>query len=329
MSDLRTVIQDHWRALDERGRSIDWLTSALPVELESPLLCALGPDGNRHLLVPLQPSDKLEPDVRAAAVHLVRTPLQSGSQRIEYADLVLLRPDLIEIFNGLCADVMGSLAASPSDAPATVSGILDGWHELLRSGSQLSVEQLAGLFGELTVLNTLLDLRPDCLFSWKGPRREPQDFIIGTRAVEVKATSAPDGQAVRIHGIDQLVTPVGGGLMLWWMRLDTSSMSGVSVPDRVETTAQRLPRPHELWQLLARAGYYLADRERYDNIRFSIAEQQRYLVDDDFPRIVPSSFAGGFPMGVSDVRYTVDLQSGPVAMHQDDVAQFLTEMVQQ
>jgi hypothetical protein len=327
MSDLRAVISDHWAALDAAERGSAWLTSALPVESAGlPMLCAIGPDGNRHLLVPLPPGDRPRPDLRSAAVHLLPLTLQPDSRPVHYVDLVLLRSDLAEIFTGLCADVLAALATGPADALLVIAQVLDGWRELLRSGSQLGIEQLAGLFGELTVLTRLLDLRADLLTSWQGPLRAPQDFIVDSHAIEVKATASSEGRTVRIHGIDQLAAP-SGGLMLWWFRLDTATTDGTTLPELVGAIGKRVSRPQDLWQLLARSGYLLADAERYGGMRFVVVDEAQYLVEEGFPRLVSTDLSSGIPAGVSDVRYAVDLDLAPAPMQRKEVSDFLNAMV--
>jgi hypothetical protein len=327
MSDLRAVVRDHWTALDKAPRSTAWMTSALPVEAAgAPVMCALGPDGKRHLLVPVPPRAVVQADIRAAAVHLLPLSLQEGAVSRPYANLVLLRDDLAEIFTGLCADVVAVLAVWTAEPIVVVEQVLDGWHELFRRGSQLGIEQLAGLFGELLFLNALLDRDPRLVTAWQGPLRSPHDFVANGRAVEVKATASSEGRTVRIHGLDQLVEPPGGGLMLRWMRLETSVDSGTSLPEIVESTTKRIGRPREFWQLLARAGYLIADGERYGGIRFTLVEEAGYRVTEDFPRVVPSSFIGGVPAGISHLGYSLDLDLGPAPMQADEITDFLNTM---
>lgn len=327
MSDLRTVVRDHWIALDIAPRSTAWTTSALPVEAAgSPVLCALGPDGKRHLLVPVPPHAAVQADIRAAAVHLLPLSLQEDAFSRPYANLVLLRDDLVDIFTGLCADIVAVLAVGTAEPIVVVEQVLDGWHELFRSGSQLGIEQLAGLFGELLFLNALLDRDPRLVTAWQGPLRSPHDFVANGWAAEVKATTSTDGRMVRIHGLDQLVDPPGGSLMLRWMRLETSVAAGRSLPEIVESTTKRIGRPREFWQLLARAGYLIADGERYGGIRFALVEEAGYRVTADFPRVVPSSFVDGAPAGISHLSYTLDLDLGPAPMQADEITDFLNAM---
>jgi hypothetical protein len=327
VNDLRTIVGDHWRALDKAPRTSTWMTSALPVEaVGSPVLCSIGPDARRHLLVPTPPGDVVQPDTRAAAVHLLPLTLEWDAASTSYVNLVLLRDDLTDVFTGLCADVIAALAMENSAPLVVVSQVLDAWHELFRSGSRLGVEQLAGLFGELSFLNTLLDRDIDLIKAWQGPLRAPHDFSANGRAVEVKATTSSEGRAVRIHGVDQLAVPAGGDLILIWMRLDNTDAAGRSFPELVESTTKRIKRPRELWQLLARAGYLMADREKYDGIRFTVADEAAYRVTENFPRIVPSSFEAGVPAGISNVRYMVDLDFGPPPMQKEEIADFMIAM---
>jgi Putative PD-(D/E)XK family member, (DUF4420) len=327
--DLRKIVAEHWDALTAAAGP-EWLTSDLPVEVAGlPVKCAVDAEGSWHLLVPVTDRDDVQPDTRAAAVHLVPRTLQDRAEPIRYADLALLRPDLREIFTGLCTDVVGALALGPADALSAVREVLNGWHELLRSGPALGPEQLAGLFGELTILNLLLDRSPDAVTMWTGPLLT-HDFSRGGLAVEVKSTISRDGRVVRINGIDQLSPPPGGELVLWWLRFDTSSSSGTSVPEIVASTAVRVGDAATLFRLLARVGYHLADAGRYGGVRFTQVEQAAYSVTGDFPRIVPASIPGGIPPGIRDLVYTVDLEAtpAPVPLSTVESSEFLQMMAE-
>ncbi|MDP9273871.1 MAG: PD-(D/E)XK motif protein [Chloroflexota bacterium] len=52
----------------------------------------------------------------------------------------------------------------------------------------------------------------------------------------------------------------------------------------------------------------------YRSPRFEVRERRVYVVDDTFPRIVPSSFRqGSMPAGVMRLRYYIDLTNEPPA----------------
>ncbi|MFF5295331.1 PD-(D/E)XK motif protein [Paractinoplanes globisporus] len=322
------MVVDHWAVLDAQPPGSAWLTSALPVTVDgSPVLCAMGPDNKRHLLVPANGREVVRADTRAAAVHLLPLVLEDDSGANGYANLVLLRDDLTNIFTGLCADVIGALAARRAAPLVVVEQVLDGWHELFRSGAQLGIDRLAGLFGELLFLDALVTVDPSLADAWQGPLRSPHDFVANGWAAEVKATASAEGRSVRIHGLDQLAAPPGGGLMLRWMRLDTSDGSGTSIADLVDKITDRVGRPREFWQLLARSGYLVADRDKYSGIRFTLVEEASYRVTEDFPRVIPTSFVTGVPAGLSDLRYTLDLDLAPAPMQKDEIAEFMNSMV--
>jgi len=127
----------------------------------------------------------------------------------------------INVTNGLIGSVLGYRTA-----------ILSG--PLFATGtSALGPSRLAGLFGELVVLERLLERRGDAANLWTGPSGHRHDFTGVTRSVEVKTSTATEGRRVRIHGLDQLEAPSGAGLDLVWVRVEQNA-SGRSVPALVE-----------------------------------------------------------------------------------------------
>jgi hypothetical protein len=146
--------------------------------------------------------------------------------------------------------------------------------------------------------------------------------------LEIKATAAPEGRRVRVHGIDQLDSPVGGELVLVWFRLRREAQNGRSVPDLVDEAMQTVDDPAPVRSGLTNLGYSEADRAHYADTRFTVAETASFLVGPGFPRITPAGLVGdALGAGLSDVVYTLDLDSGPArAAHTDDyVGHFLGE----
>ena len=59
-------------------------------------------------------------------------------------------------------------------------------------------------------------------------------------------------------------------------------------------------------ELLEQKGFGIGKSIRKK--RFMLLSMHRYLVDDNFPKVVEQSFVGGtLPVGVTDVSYTVNL----------------------
>ncbi|MET7283827.1 PD-(D/E)XK motif protein [Kribbella sp. NPDC005582] len=321
---LRAVMQDLWIALGgsstsnaDRLRVVDTpVTSAAGT-----LLAALDDSGCRHLLVPVSADRVVRGGLNGPALVLRKRALEDGGDRQTFADLSCLRRDLDDVFTGLCADVLRNVEEDPRDSLKVLYGRLDSWRALFRTSSQLlGPDQQAGLFAELTVLVDLLRRDPSAHRTWTGPTRYRHDFLGGSRAIEVKATTVSDGRRIRIHGLDQLEAPTDG-LHLYWIRLEKGSRSARSLNSIVDEALKLCDDEADLRTRLAAAGYQVVDHRHYDEPRFAVAEQRRYLVGPDFPRLVAGELQeAGISVNVTDVQYTVDLSSEPPLPLSDEQA---------
>jgi len=298
-------------------------TTPLPVATHrGPVLAALDHEGHRHLLVPIASNQRMRNDIDGPALTLRRRPLEDADTYQTYADLGCLRPDLDDVFTGLCGDVLGEITDPQSDVATSAAGpmkalyrVLDRWRALFKvARAPLGPDQLAGLFGELTVLVRLLRTDPSAHRLWRGALGHRHDFASGTEAVEVK-TSVGDGSLrVRVHGLRQLEAPENGRLHLVCFRLERSGTApnARSIVDLAEQAVSLCDDEGALLSLLASAGYHPVDAERYRSIPFTVVEERWYPVNNGFPRLTSTDLeAAGVPIGVSDVEYTVDLTAGP------------------
>jgi hypothetical protein len=315
------MLDDHWRALEAAPVPVDarLRVVALPVvSAAGALNAAVDAAGLRHLLIPLGSGEALAPAAESALRWRLR-PLEDTSGYRRYADLGCYRPELNEVFTGLCAEILVAVETRPERPLKTARGVVEQWRALFSpSGGLLGPEQLAGLFGELTVLARLLDHHGEAGRLWAGPSGDRHDFHCDTGALEVKASTATEGRRVRIHGLDQLERPFGPTLDLVWIRLERTTDTGRSVPELVDEVLRATDDEHELLHRLAAAGYRPADRDRYAAQRFRPVEERWYPVDDGFPRLTAGMFGPQGPPAVLDVHYTVDLMPDPVRPLTDD-----------
>ncbi|MFI8850838.1 PD-(D/E)XK motif protein [Streptomyces sp. NPDC053499] len=322
---MRDEVERCWKDLAGRPASSArrLRTTPLPVATRrGPVLAALDHEGHRHLLVPIASNQRMRHDPDGAALTLRRRPLEDAETYQTYADLGCLRPDLDEVFTGLCGDVLTEMTDPQVGAETSAAGamkalyrVLDRWRALFRGAhSPLGPGQLAGLFGELTVLVRLLRTDPSAHRLWRGPLGHRHDFAYGSEAIEAK-TSVGDGSLrVRVHGLRQLEAPEHGRLHLVCFRLERSGTApgATSVVDLAENALSLCDDEGALLSLLASAGYHPADAERYRSILFHLVEERWYPVDTGFPRLTGTDLAAaGVPIGVSDVEYTVDLTVEP------------------
>jgi hypothetical protein len=272
---------------------------------------AVGPDGWR-LLVPFAPDRhrQFRPDRRSSTLQLGVLPVELAGVRSHCLDVVCTSKDLRWLFSSFVADVLARIDAQPDvDPVAIVRACFDGWRTMFATGGrELSLRALAGLFGELVVLERALKVDPYATTTWVGPDRARHDFEGDSMHVEVKTTLSDDDRTVTVHGFRQLETDTEFELRLAHVRVDGPVEDGESVPDFADRL-RKLDRTGRLTQSLMRAGLRPADRSRYEDIRFAVVEEEWYPVGVGFPRIVPDDLPAGIDVAaLSAVTYAVDLE---------------------
>ncbi|RZT07448.1 putative PD-(D/E)XK family protein DUF4420 [Kribbella sp. VKM Ac-2569] len=311
---LREIVQQHWDALDRHSQAITGLRVAdLPVETNvGPVVAAVDRDGNRHILIPIAPQQRVRGGLDGPALLLKKVPLEDDGGRRTFADLRCARSDLNDVFTGLCADVLKSVEAQPRNAMKALYGQIDRWRALFQTRSNLlGIEQQAGLFGELLFLDRLLERDSGAHRLWKGPFGHRHDFASAQYAVEIKSSLATDGRRARIHGLDQLDAPAGG-LHLYWIRLEPGAAGGRSLNEAAKQVLDACEDESAIRSSLSAAGYRFVDAAQYEDTRFAVLEERCYAVEEGFPRLVASELtAAGLPINVTDVAYTIDLSSEP------------------
>ena len=310
---LRDIVQQHWQALERDGHASGRLrVSDLPVETgDGPVVAAVDSAGHRHILLPIRPERRVRGGLDGPALILKKVVLEDETSLRTFADLCCARPDLNDVFTGLSADVLLHVEAQPGSALKALYGQIDRWRALFRSkGNLLGIEQQAGLFGELTFLERLLEQDPGAHVLWKGPSGHRHDFASAQHAVEIKSSLATEGRRIRVHGLDQLEAPPGG-LHLYWMRLEAGA-SGRNLNDLAARVVEVCDDENAIRSLLSAGGYQFLDAPHYENSGFSVVEERCYAVEKGFPRLVVSELTkAGVPITVTDVAYTVDLSSEP------------------
>ncbi|MCF3135136.1 PD-(D/E)XK motif protein [Streptomyces olivochromogenes] len=339
MSDgtFREVAEEHWAALEAEPTSGErrLRVSQLPVVTEQgALVAAVDHDGFRHVLVPVHSHLKIRSGLDGPVLHLSKRPLEDEETYQTYADLACLRTDLNDLFTELCADILDATGKLPKNPVKALYGVIDRWKALFQPHrAVLGPEQLAGLFGELLVLERLLQLDSSAYRLWRGPDGHHHDFTTGSLAVEVKTGAKGEGRRPRVHGLDQLEAPQDGTLCLAWFGLHRtfSGGSGLGFLELLERTLRSCDDESALIELLAQAGYRPVDAERYRDVRFVVDEQRWYEVTPDFPALTNRALAAaGVPISVLDVEYTIDLSGeSPVHMAPDVVSRMIDRMIQE
>ena len=327
-SAARTAADDAWEPLaraEAPTRGEFRVIDAGVRSSEGPALRALDSEGMRHLLIPTQSDAVVEADERSSGVHIRGRELEeAGAGRVVFVDLACRKPHLARVFSALVDEVLAELALDPGRPARVARRVLNRWRELLERElpGVMSPEALVGLFGELRMLRRLVRHDPRALESWIAPAGGVVDFQNGRIRLEVKTTTARQGLAVEIHGVDQLDVPAGTELLLAILTVDRTPGAGESVPALVDDIRALGPDPVRFAQKLYEAGYADADAPHYAEERFTVRDEFLYAVDDQFPRLIRTSFVGNdLPNKVRRLTYTLDLTEPPPAALEYDAGE--------
>ena len=172
----------------------------------------------------------------------------------------------------------------------------------------LSDEAQRGLFGELWLLEQLLDEGlPDTIVvnRWRGPDRDAHDFQLPAAAVEVKTTKTGTPKVIPISGVKQLDDRGLPGLFLYFLQVEESASAELSLPELVGRLRNRLDDAcrNQLDERLFQVGYTDQQFDEGTLQRYTVRRQRWFQVTTGFPRLLEPDL----PAGVVDVRFSVAL----------------------
>jgi hypothetical protein len=218
-----------------------------------------------------------------------------------------------EQVTSLAAYIIDAIDPMDMDSEVTVLGVLKEWKKLfVEESSAFGYEKVVGLWGELHILNKLIDINQEkALNVWTGPIRGSHDFAGIDSSIECKTTTNKILKNVHISSVYQLVPPgQDGTLTLAYVQIEERSRDGKSLTAFIEETAKRFAHPALFFEKLGHLGYERnVTKTTHTEMRFAVCKDSYYDVSGDFPRVVPTSFVGGkIPADVEDIAYTIDLR---------------------
>lgn len=225
--------------------------------------------------------------------------------------IIVKRTQFHDLFVSLIKDILEHLAPLNTEhAVEIIISRLLRWQKFLERFhfEGLGEEAQRGLFGELFLLNRLLEVGINStavIEAWKGPEKTVHDFIFESCSVEVKTSISKQHQKVYISSERQLDNSQSGELYLCHYSLDNQSGQGFSLNQIIQFIREEIsakPLVSELFEeQLFEAGYLDIHSERYDNPTYSIREYNLFKVSEGFPRIVENDLNEG----VGDVNYSI------------------------
>lgn len=271
------------------------------------------PENNESFLVRfsnLQISEKIDLPEGAGFTLEVADPNEDGHV---WLAITRKKSGDLDIFKAIVSDISNQLLTlSENSHPHLLRCFLDRvrtWQEFMRKGAQpLSPEAEIGLYGELTLLKSILGLglAPSySINSWVGSLNHIQDFEIGLGAIEVKTTISTQSFIAKIGSLEQLDDRLRQPLFLAGIRL-AQIENGESLPDVIQHLHLLIAEDSEAMRVfderLLKGGYISSHANKYLR-KFSLSTMFFAEVLDEFPRIIH----GKIPSEIKKVSYELDI----------------------
>ncbi|MDP2102095.1 MAG: PD-(D/E)XK motif protein [Methylotenera sp.] len=265
---------------------------------------------NFSLIIPLGQALKIQ-EFEVKGFKLVKESVPEGLSRIR---IELTQTTYQDIFLWVASDIIDKLLEhdNNNEAAAIIEKRINHWQKFIQASGPdgLSRNDQIGLFGELLILNSMLNYssnKNSGLDSWQGPQGSNHDFTLGPNAIEVKTTTGNEPTRVHISNEYQLDSNGLGNLFLCHIRLDERQSFGVSLPiliDEIVTSLSEILKISFL-ESLAKLGYLDEQRNLYEARGYIERSRTYYAVSDDFPKLTRNNLM----IGVSQVCYQIDLSA--------------------
>ena len=306
-------VTDGWTILRAgEASSINLGIPTVSTEVISPagaVRLAVGPNGEPRVLLPLGKRETVRTIMEALSLRIVVADLMQAGKQLRFLDIMCTAKHLESAFADVVEAIFSRIDQGLPCVEAARTTLEDFRSLLLVQGDAgPAVERVAGLAGELLILNRLIDRSPAAWRAWRGPAGDRHDFRSGTTSLEVKTTLKQGKSTIVVHGLNQLEPNTGGSLYLSHLTLEPSAGGLLSIAALAYRAISRADDPGRLQATLADAGCQDPGSAQWNRHQFNLEAEAFYEVSDEFPRLVPASLKGEqAPVGVSAVAYNVDL----------------------
>jgi len=230
--------------------------------------------------------------------------------------IILIEKELSDIFTFFIEDIIDKLKTESNQREAllTINQRVNYWRKLFAkaTGEILSPEQQRGLFGELFLLQLLLNNGEDkkkILSSWYGSEGSNQDFSLDRTAIEVK-TSKSGNSPVYISNEYQLEYEEWLQLYLCIVTVNESSgkhntLYGISCKIK-DMLNYEIGLIKEFEYKLNLAGIRGDMIDEYNEISYTVSNYRFYKITEGFPVITKSKLDND---AIYNVKYQIDINA--------------------
>jgi hypothetical protein len=317
-SRMTRISPEVWNHLADETLNEDVLRvrRAMP-ETSERLLAGLDREGRRHLLIALDDSESQYNDRKSRGIEIVTRRLSIlGGPESRYVDLSCLDPLGFDVFDSLGGELARAVAAGIEEPAVAARRLVGKWRRfwLTQPAVLLTRDEQIGLFAELWFIAYWMVPKVGAVAAieaWRGPFGARHDIELLNCSIEVKATTSVSGRSHSIHGLEQLLPPENGGLLLFSLMLREEGGASNTLPGLVQRVRDIASQDDDsiiqFETRLQQSKYQDAASVDYEALRLRVVSERLYAVIETFPRILPSSFSAGVPDGVGEISYVINL----------------------
>ncbi len=285
-----------------------------------PIRFALGPAGEPRLLVPLPP-DVASPGIEGSeSLGINASQYDVEGRPTRFLDIHCRSASLEGVFADLASAILSRVGLG-DDGVSAARSTIEEFRSLLLPDQIAAVppSRIAGLAGELLVLERFLRNSPTGVLAWRGPTGDRHDFRRGGESLEIKTSTRAGTSSVTIHSLDQLDPPNDGRLHLLHLVLEPLQGGQISVGTLAKACHALTDQPKVLAERLTAVGCPNPESEEWNRLTFRRESEALYEVALGFPRL-SRSFLSSVPgiEGIRSVEYSVDLGSAAAFQRGDD-----------
>ena len=306
-----------WRALASKRQGEGWQT--IPITVGAPCALFAGrrmPSSEEAMLVGFRAIRKIPnshlPQGRGFEVLMLETdPTGQGRLLLALTRTAIGSPELFAMMAEDLVDLLnGCTTSKEEEIFQRFLARIRAWQDFMdrRKEGVLSAEAEQGLFGELVILERMMDAgvsTRDILDAWQGPLDGLQDFMLGTGGIEVKTTLSATGFLVVVSSLGQLDESLRQPIFLATVRLALHP-SGMTLFEMSEAMRMRLGDNQAALEIfetrLMQAGLLRTVAKRYTR-RFLLVSSTILTLQGDFPRLTRTNVHPA----IREARYEIDL----------------------
>lgn len=311
-----------WDLLESQPPDGERLTARLAApERCRDVYIAVDRASRRYVLISIpkgESSSLTERTSRGIGVRTLQVNVDRDSELSDFVEVACLEAAGHAALDIVALELVEALVAGASIGRVRlVQSVLAKWRRFWAGVAQnlLSREAQLGLFGELWFMSRWLIPSigiQSAVTMWRGPAGARNDYEGSDIAIEVKTTARID-DCHQIHGLEQLLEPSGGALLLFSLSVREEASGLESLPGLVlelrKVLAADQSELERFESLLLAAGYEHAHEPEYGKLKLRVRGQRLYRISEGFPRLVPDTLKAGVPAGVSNVSYDLRLEA--------------------